>query len=65
MKKLRLRIANEVDVNKVFSASIRGGVRGFHDACAIESHSNDVVPTIKTLVGFTVIVEPYEDNNSL
>ena len=60
MKKLKLRIANNVDVCRVFSASIRGGQRGYDDACAVETHSNDVSPTIKTVEGFTVIVEPYE-----
>ena len=57
MKKLKLRISNGVDVTRTFSASIRGGGRGFSDACALESHSNDVFPTIKTIEGFTVIVE--------
>lgn len=61
MKKLRLRIANKVDVTRIFSASIRGGQRGYADACAVESHSNDVSPTIKTVEGFTVIVEPYDE----
>lgn len=60
MKKIRIRIANNVDVTNVFSASILGGVRGYADACAVESHSNDVCPTVKTLHGFTVIVEPYD-----
>lgn len=60
MKKLRLRIANNVDVTQPFSATIRVGVRGFVDACAVDSHSNDVFPTIKTVEGFTVIVLPYE-----
>lgn len=63
MKKLRLRIANGVDVTKTFSASIRGGVRGYEDACAVESHSNDISPTIKTIEGFTVIVEIDEEKN--
>lgn len=62
MKKLRLRIANNIDYNRVFSASIRGGIRGYEDACAVESHSNDVCPTIKCFGDFTVIVEPYEKN---
>ena len=61
MKKLRIRLSNGVDPSHPFSASIRGGVRGYADACAIEAHSNDICPTIKTLTGFTVIVEPYED----
>ena len=58
--KLRLRIANDVDTSKVFSASLRGGLRGYTDAVAVESHSNDVCPCIKTINGFTVIVEPYD-----
>ena len=37
-----------------------GGLRGYEDACAVESHSNDISPTIKTVEGFTVIVEPYD-----
>lgn len=63
MKKLRLRISNGVDVTRTFSASIRGGARGYEDACAVESHSNDVSPTIKTIEGFTVIVEINEEKN--
>lgn len=60
MKKLRIRIANNVDVGRMFSASIRGGKRGYDGACALESHSNDVFPTLRTIDGFTVIVVPYE-----
>ncbi len=63
MKKLRLKIANNVNVTKMFSASIRGGQRGDEDACTIETHSNDVFPTIRTVAGFIVIGEPYEDSN--
>ena len=57
MKKMRIRAANDVDTTRTFSASIRGGVRGYDDAMAIEAHSNDVFPCVKTLVGFSVIVE--------
>ena len=39
-----------------------GGCRGYEDAMAIEAHSNDVCPTVKTLTGFTVIVEVDNDN---
>lgn len=60
MKKLRLRISNGVDVNNVYSATIKGGSRGFGDALAIETYSNDVVPTILTIESFTLIVLPYE-----
>lgn len=58
--KMRIRIANNVDAGRMFSASIRGGVRGYADAVTVESHSNDVCPCIKTVNVFTVIVEPYE-----
>ena len=58
--KLKLRIANNVNVTRTFSASLRGGVRGYADAVAVEAHSNEVCPCIKTVNGFTVIVEPYE-----
>lgn len=61
MKKMRIRMTEGVDETRLFSASIRGGARGFADAVAIESHSNDVSPTIKALTGFTVIVEPHPD----
>jgi hypothetical protein len=58
MKKLKFRHSNDVDITKVFSASIRGGQRGYEDAMAVESHSNDVFPTIKAVNAFSVIVEP-------
>lgn len=64
MKKIRLRIANNVDVARTFSASLLGGGRGYSDACALESRSNDVTPTIKTVHGFTLIVEVNEQNNN-
>ena len=57
MKKLKLRIANNVDTSRVFSASLRGGERGEGDCMALEPHSNDVVPCVKTLMNFTVICE--------
>ena len=62
MRKMRFRISNDVDAGRTFSASIRGGCRGYDDAMAIEAHSNDVCPTVKTLTGFTVIVEVDNDN---
>ena len=57
MKKLKLRIANNVDTSRVFSASLKGGERGEGDCMALETHSNDVVPCVKTLMNFTVICE--------
>lgn len=48
-------------MSKCFSAHICGGSRGYDDACAIESYSNDLFPTIKTLIGFVVLVEAEDD----
>ena len=48
-------------MGRTFSASVRGGKRGYADACAVETFSNDIAPCIKTIEGFTVIVEVYED----
>lgn len=62
MKKLRLRIANNVDIGRWFSASIRGGTRGYSDACAIETHSNTEFPTVKTMGGFMVVGIMREDD---
>ena len=44
------------------SLQASGGGRGFSDAMALESHSNDIYPTVKT-VNFCVIVEVYEENH--
>ena len=57
MKKIRFRHSNGVDLTATFSAKILGGGRGFIDACAMESFSNDVSPCIKTMQGFVVIIE--------
>ena len=64
MKKgmIRLRPTKGVDINKPFSGSIRGGGRGYADACALEPHSNEVFPCVKTIVGFSVICKIYESN---
>lgn len=57
MKKARLRLSNNVDLNCLFSAKIMGGVRGYDDALAVETFSNDIFPCVKCMVGFTIIVE--------
>jgi len=62
MKDIRLRHTNRIDLSKTYSASLRGGVRGFPDAMALEPHSNEVTPTIKTITGFIVIVQIYEQD---
>lgn len=62
MKKLRLRIANNVDIGRTFTASIKGGTRGYSDACAIETHSNTEFPTVKTMGGFMVVGIMREDD---
>jgi len=60
-KKIALRIANNVDTTKVFSANLRGGGRGIdEDTMALETHSNEIVPTLRTLTNWILICEPYE-----
>ena len=58
MDKMRLRVANGVDTGRLFSASIRGGERGFVDCMALETFSNDVFPCVKCLGSFCVVAEP-------
>ena len=60
---MRLRHSNGVDLTRTFSAKILGGGRGFVDDTALESFSNDLSPCIKTLVGFTVIVEVSDETD--
>jgi len=62
MKKIRIRHTNGTDLSRLFSAKILGGGRGFADAVALETFSNDFTPTIKCLQGFTLIVEIDEDS---
>ena len=58
MKKIRIRHTNGTDLNRLFSAKLLGGGgRGFDDAVALETFSNEFTPTIKCLQGFTLIVE--------
>lgn len=63
MKKIRIRHTNGTDLSRMFSAKILGGGRGFADAVALETFSNDFSPTIKCVQGFTVIVEIDEEDN--
>ena len=51
-----------MSMQEELSLQVLGGCRGYEDAMAIEAHSNDVCPTVKTLTGFTVIVEVDNDN---
>lgn len=57
MKKIRLRIANNVDITKLFSASIRCGST-YNYELTLETHSNNTFPTIRAIPSFVVIVEP-------
>jgi hypothetical protein len=57
MKKVRIRHTNGTDLTRLFSAKILGGGRGFDDALALETFSNDFTPTIKCVQSFTLIVE--------
>lgn len=52
-----LIVTNGTDLNTLFSAKLLGGGRGYADALALETFSNDFTPTIKCLQGFTLIVE--------
>mgnify|MGYP007069910399 CR=1 FL=1 len=59
MKKLRIRICNDVDMTWICSANIRGGVRSFDGKTnAIETFSNDTCPTIRTIGGFVCVIIP-------
>lgn len=40
----------------------QGGLRGYSDACAIETHSNTEFPTVKTMGGFMVVGIMREDD---
>lgn len=44
--KLKLRVASEVNIGMTYSAKILGGGRGFGDACAFETFSNKVFPSL-------------------
>lgn len=65
-KKIGLRIANNVDTTKVFSANLlSAGGRGIdEETMALETHSNDVCPTIRTITNFVLICEPYEQQET-
>ena len=57
MKKLRIRICNGVDMTRICSCQIRGGVRGFDDRTnAIDTFSNVTFPTIRTISGFVGMI---------
>jgi len=64
-KKIELRISNNVDTTKVFSANLRGGCRGIDDeTMALETHSNEIAPTLRTLTNWILICEPYEQQET-
>lgn len=60
MKHIRLRHCNGVDTLKVYSAKIVGGGRGYEDALALETYSNDLSPTLRTVSGFIVVSQIVE-----
>lgn len=64
-KPIRIRRVNGVNLNKTFTAHLCGGGRGYEDANALESYSNDLAPCVKTLMGFVLLVEiEDEEGNS-
>lgn len=60
MKEIDIRFANNVDTRKVFSANLLGGPRGFGDKMAIETFSNKVTPSIRTMNNFVYVNQIYE-----
>ena len=50
-----IRVSNGVSLGKVFSASLKGGCRGFIGAVAAETFSNTVTPAVRTLSNFLVV----------
>ena len=62
-KPIKIRHVNGVDMTRTFSAHLCGGSRGFDDANALESYSNDITPCIKTLIGFVLLVEVEDESN--
>lgn len=61
-KPIKIRHVNNVDITKTFSAHLCGGSRGFDDANALESYSNDIAPCVKTIIGFVLLVEVYDED---
>ena len=61
MKKIRIRHTNGTDLNRLFSANLLGGGRGFDDAVALETFSNEFTPTIRCMNNFVLIVEVDEN----
>ena len=62
-KPIKIRHVNGVDMTRTFSAHLCGGSRGYDDANALESYSNDITPCIKTLIGFVLLVEVEDEYN--
>lgn len=62
-KPIKIRHVNGVDMTRTFSAHLCGGSRGYDDANALESYSNDITPCIKTLIGFVLLVEVEDESN--
>ena len=56
--KVRVRNSNfdKVDISKMFSGTVRGGVRGFGDAQALEPYLNDIFPCVTTFGGAKLVV---------
>ena len=48
--------SGKVDLSKMFSGTVRGGVRGFGDAQALEPYSNDIFSCVTTFGGAKLVV---------
>lgn len=59
MKKLKLRIINGCDMTRVCSVRVLGGERGFGQTTnALETFSNFITPTIRTMNNFDCVIIP-------
>lgn len=56
--RFRFRIVNIVDFSRPFAVFMRGGERGYPDAMALDTVSNDFVSTIRTISSFNYVVIP-------
>ena len=55
---IRMRHINDVSLDRVFTANLRGGERGFGDCMALETFSNEASPTLRCANAFVVVAHP-------
>lgn len=64
-KSFKLNNCNGVDITRTFSVTLRGYKSGANMIYNVCFFSNDIAPCLRTMSNFTLIFEPYEENNSL